>query len=451
MKKFFLSFVILSLAFVDVCAQDTPTFTPQEPVGLAPPTSSPPNISTATLATPTSEQITGNSGSFSIEDINLGVLDQDQILSDEQSIGSSNNVDYYLFYLSEDSHVSVSVEAQGDDVAIIGFLYDSDGVEFIVDNGPGNGEFGDYGFTLNSANYLNSLLTEGYYFIGIRGDGGVGDYEISVEVSRVNVSFDIGIQGAADESVSLDQRIVWGAEATAPVVTGIDGWEFWGWNKEFTEVTQDMVVSAEYFRPGSLLSADGSSILYGMDFELSVTATDGSDYSYQWFLDGTKIDGATEATYIVESAGDLDAGLYEVLITDGVIEKRISGNIEVSGLESVSEAFTQIELIEDFASASTDEWRHVDWFGLIETTSYPWLYHYEMGWVLVSGTQEAASESEDTVWVWIPGIDEWYRFSENDDPWIWSDSAQEWHYLYRQDGASWIYDYAISDWIQIGE
>ncbi|WP_368733946.1 immunoglobulin domain-containing protein, partial [Citrobacter freundii] len=48
---------------------------------------------------------------------------------------------------------------------------------------------------------------------------------------------------------------------------------------------------------------------------MSVSATGSPNFSYQWLLNGTAINGATNSTYTVPSLTAANAGSYTVIVT----------------------------------------------------------------------------------------------------------------------------------------
>ncbi len=59
----------------------------------------------------------------------------------------------------------------------------------------------------------------------------------------------------------------------------------------------------------------GSSVSLSQDSNLTFNATIESDetLSYQWYLDGQKLDGATSASYTIDGSS-LDIGTYELIL-----------------------------------------------------------------------------------------------------------------------------------------
>ena len=60
------------------------------------------------------------------------------------------------------------------------------------------------------------------------------------------VTFDLGIQGTRTGGGALLQNVLDGSNATAPAVTGLDGWDLAGWDADFSSVTDNLVIKAIY-------------------------------------------------------------------------------------------------------------------------------------------------------------------------------------------------------------
>ncbi|OQC11918.1 MAG: Internalin-A precursor [Lentisphaerae bacterium ADurb.Bin082] len=66
------------------------------------------------------------------------------------------------------------------------------------------------------------------------------------EINTYTVTFEPGEHGERIGGGELQQRIVHGEAALAPEIEAADGWEFIGWDQEFTKVTEDMTITARY-------------------------------------------------------------------------------------------------------------------------------------------------------------------------------------------------------------
>ncbi|WMJ74652.1 immunoglobulin domain-containing protein [Cytophagaceae bacterium ABcell3] len=64
------------------------------------------------------------------------------------------------------------------------------------------------------------------------------------------------------------------------------------------------------------ISNTDQEVLAGDNLTLEVTASGPDPISYQWYKDGSQIEGANESTYTIESATEDDAGVYHVVISN---------------------------------------------------------------------------------------------------------------------------------------
>ena len=91
-------------------------------------------------------------------------------------------------------------------------------------------------------------------------------------------------------------------------------------------------ISATVVQPISIVSQPtGGNAILNERFELSVVASGTEPITYQWFLDGIKVSGATEREYGIEKVNVSDTGQYHVEVRNhaGVV---VSQKIEVNVL-----------------------------------------------------------------------------------------------------------------------
>ena len=109
------------------------------------------------------------------------------------------------------------------------------------------------------------------------------DFEPAVH----NVTFDLGTEGALITG-ELTQTIPKGGTAIAPEFSVADGWAFIGWDSSFTNVTEDLTVTAQYMLDLTAPDTDTDGMIDGweMTYFGSVNASDGlSDWDGDGMLD----------------------------------------------------------------------------------------------------------------------------------------------------------------------
>ncbi|NLF62811.1 MAG: InlB B-repeat-containing protein, partial [Lentisphaerae bacterium] len=90
------------------------------------------------------------------------------------------------------------------------------------------------------------------------------------------VTFNLGEHGNHAGGGELEQLVNHGESAIAPEVTAADGWEFIGWDKDFTKIVEPMTVSALY-QPRPLEND------FTFSFSLQASWTSGVNYTL-WML-----------------------------------------------------------------------------------------------------------------------------------------------------------------------
>ncbi|MGB0371440.1 MAG: M12 family metallo-peptidase [Opitutales bacterium] len=202
----------------------------------------------------------------------------------------------------------------------------------------------------------------------------------------------------------------------------------------------------------------GGSFFEGANVSFFADAIAVGDLSYQWYLNDEVLVGETDSKLTIARLGESETGVYKLVVTHAVDMLELSGELVSYANEPLENLFSEIYEFEESSSGegytgtaeTPTQWSFVDWFGLMETSNYPWVYHQSMSWILLQAADESESNSERT-WIWFPNTDEWYLFSDSTDPWVWSDDAQAWHYLYQMSGVSWVYDYNTRSWNRLAE
>lgn len=131
--------------------------------------------------------------------------------------------------------------------------------------------------------------------------------------------------------VLKEEEVLPGLDATAPDVPRYDGYEFGGWSRGYTNVTEDITVNTIYnntVAPTINISADnlGSMLVYENVPTFTATATDRNGNPVEVVIT-TNIDGNTAGSYTVTYTATDNDGNTATITRDFVVERR---NLEVT-------------------------------------------------------------------------------------------------------------------------
>ena len=114
------------------------------------------------------------------------------------------------------------------------------------------------------------------------------------------------ILGATSSSLTIASTAASDAGSYTVVVSNVSS----------TAVSGVATLAVTVVAPVITAQPQSQTVTVGSSFSLSVTASGNPAPTYQWFLNGVAISGATSATYSVASAATTDAGSYTVVATN---------------------------------------------------------------------------------------------------------------------------------------
>jgi hypothetical protein len=129
----------------------------------------------------------------------------------------------------------------------------------------------------------------------------VGGAPLAYQWSRNGVT----IAGATANSLALTNIQPSAVGDYRVVITNVSG-----------SVTSSAAALTVISTPAFASQPRSQTVSTGSAISLSVSATGGTSFSYQWRKNGVNIAGATGATYTVGSATATDAGNYDVIVTN---------------------------------------------------------------------------------------------------------------------------------------
>ena len=89
-------------------------------------------------------------------------------------------------------------------------------------------------------------------------------------------------------------------------------------------------------------------------------------------------------------------------------------------------------------------WMQRDWFGVYYATSYPWVYHENLGWSYIK------EQESDQAWVYRELLG-WLWAERNSFPHLYMDEREEWTYLDLRQARATLYDYRYGEWFELGK
>ena len=166
------------------------------------------------------------------------------------------------------------------------------------------------------------------------------------------------------------------------------------------------------------------SVNLGTGFNLqssSAQAVNGSTYS------ASLVTGAPGATSDYVASYKSDSGASAVLML----------LVELGGA-------TYLVMLED-APVVANGWVQSNWLGFFEKSSYPWIYHENLGWLRVD---QSVKE-----WAWFYSEELGWFWSQSDlYPSLYLDQWERWSYLERaKSGVVQLYDYGNKEWFPFGQ
>jgi hypothetical protein len=140
--------------------------------------------------------------------------------------------------------------------------------------------------------------------------------------SEYTVTFRLGDLGV-HTSGELQQTVLSGEAASAPMFTVVDGWVFSHWSEDFSDVTADLDVNAEY--AADMTDHDGDGLSCYDEAVVYLTDPNQADTSGDGFSDGTivglgcdpNVNYSALAQLAVEQTKDLRVGARIAAVEGG--------------------------------------------------------------------------------------------------------------------------------------
>lgn len=84
--------------------------------------------------------------------------------------------------------------------------------------------------------------------------------------------------------------------------------------------------------------------------------------------------------------------------------------------------------------------RHLEWFGFYNDLHYPWVYHYELGWLYCD------ADDANSIWLWCDGLD-WIYTGSSLFPVLYEQNRGWIYYARGSMNPHWFFDYSPEQWV----
>ncbi len=161
------------------------------------------------------------------------------------------------------------------------------------------------------------------------------------------------------------------------------------------------------------------------------------NYSLDYALSGIETTSSVSQSYEVESGWG-----YRTLSNQTANSYYIAGEIEAF-LDLFFDSVKPKTLLSNGVSLGNG-WMQRDWFGVYYATSYPWVYHENLGWSYIK------EQESDQAWVYRELLG-WLWAERNSFPHLYMDEREEWTYLDLKQARATLYDYRYGEWFELGQ
>ena len=162
-----------------------------------------------------------------------------------------------------------------------------------------------------------------------------------------------------------------------------------------------------------------------------------ANYSLDYALSGIETTSSVSQSYEVESGWG-----YRASSNQTANAYYIAGEIEAF-LDLFFDSVKPKTLLSNGVSLGNG-WMQRDWFGVYYATSYPWVYHENLGWSYIK------EQESDQAWVYRELLG-WLWAERNSFPHLYMDEREEWTYLDLKQARATLYDYRYGEWFELGK